>query len=87
LVGAWPRINIKCDKNCYRDTRTRDIRFGKQSFAEWQKAGKDVHSVIADPGFTDPGNFDFRVKSLSVAGKIGFVPYDYFQAGVYGSDV
>lgn len=34
----------------------------------------------------DPENFDFRLKSLSVARKIGFVPFDYSQAGVYGSD-
>lgn len=86
LVSAWPQVNIKSDKNCYWDARTHDIRFGKQSFAEWQKAGKDIHSIIADPGFIDPENFDFRLKILSVARKIGFVPFDYSQAGVYGSD-
>jgi len=79
-------IHGTSDKNCYWDTRTRDIRFGKLSFAEWQKSGKDLHSIIADPGFTDPENFDFRLKRLSVARKIGFVPFDYSRAGVYGSD-
>jgi len=86
LTSQWDKINIKSDRNCYWDTRTLDIRFGKQSFAEWQKTGKDVHSVIADPGFVNPEKFDFRLKNQSIAGKIGFVPFNYSQAGVYGSE-
>jgi len=85
-VNNWHKFNLISDYNCYWDTRTRDIRFGDKSFSEWQKSGKDVHSLIADPGFIDPVRFDFRFKSLSVAKKIKFVPFDYSQAGVYGSD-
>ena len=36
--------------------------------------------------FTDPGNFNFNLKNLKVAKKINFKPFDYSQAGVYGSD-
>jgi hypothetical protein len=86
LVNNWSEFNLKSDYNCYWDTRTTDIRFKDRSFADWQKAGKDPHSVIADPHFVNPAAFDFHFKSLSVAKKIKFIPFDYSQAGVYGSD-
>lgn len=86
LASNWGKINLLSDKNCYWDTRTTDIRFDDKSFKEWQKSGKDLHSVIADPGFIDPENFDFRFRKNSVARKISFIPFDYSQAGVYGSD-
>jgi hypothetical protein len=86
LSNNWKKIDIITDNNCYWDTRTKDIRFSEQSFADWQKSGKDVHSVIADPLFVDPAGFDFHFKKVSVAKKIKFVPFDYSRAGVYGSD-
>ena len=86
LVSNWRKINLISDKNCYWDTRTKDIRFDDKSFSEWQKTGKDLHSIIADPGFDDPENFDFRLEKTSVTKKIGFVPFDFSLAGVYGSD-
>jgi hypothetical protein len=86
LGGKWDQFNIKSDSNCYWDTRSRDIWFSNETFKEWQKTGKDVHSVIADPGFSDPLNHDFRLKETNIAKKIGFVPFDYSQAGVYGCD-
>lgn len=86
IVNNWHKFNLLTDYNCYWDTRTEDIRFGDKSFTEWQKTGKDLHSVIADPLFADPLNFDFRFKNLSVAKKIKFSPFDYSQAGVYGSE-
>jgi len=86
LSNNWKKINIITDNNCYWDTRTKDIRFSEQTFADWQKSGKDVHSVIADPLFVNAAAFDFHLKNLSVAKKIKFVPFDYSRAGVYGSD-
>jgi len=86
LTSNWHKFNLLSDYNCYWDTRTTDIRFADKSFIEWQKSGKDTHSVIADPMFTDPGNFKFNLKNLKVAKKINFKPFDYSQAGVYGSD-
>jgi hypothetical protein len=56
-------------------------------FSAWQKLGRDLHSVVADPLFKDPINLDFHFKSLKVAKKIGFVPFDYSRAGVYGEEV
>jgi hypothetical protein len=84
LSSNWNKFNLLSDNNCYWDTRTKDVTFGKQSFSEWQKSGKDVHSVIADPLFINPKESDFHFKKLSVAKKIGFKPFDYTKAGVYG---
>jgi parallel beta-helix repeat protein len=85
LSSNWHNFNLLSDYNCYWDTRTTDIKFADKSFAEWQKTGKDLHSVVADPMFVNPAGFDFRFKNLSVARKIRFIPFDYAQAGVYGS--
>ncbi|MRX65383.1 right-handed parallel beta-helix repeat-containing protein [Maribacter luteus] len=85
LSSRWGKFNIHTDKNCYWDTRTKYIRFGKLGFKEWQASGKDRNSIIADPDFVDPQNFDFRIRNKVVMRKIGFKPFDYTKAGVYGS--
>ena len=87
LSSNWNKFNLLTDYNCYWDTRTKDIRFASQSFSDWQKSGKDVHSIIADPHFVNPSAFDFHFKILSVAKKIRFVQFDYSKAGVYGSEI
>ncbi|MDO5308974.1 MAG: right-handed parallel beta-helix repeat-containing protein [Planctomycetia bacterium] len=62
---------------------TSDATFGGLSHEEWVKTtGKDVNGIVADPLFVDPDANDFRLKSGSPAQKIGFVPFDYTQAGV-----
>jgi parallel beta-helix repeat protein len=84
LSSNWDKINIHSDKNCFWDTRTGDVRFKKLSFADWQKAGKDVHSIIADPKFANPAVNDFRITNKAVLRKTGFKEFDYAKAGVYG---
>ena len=86
LSSNWGKINLQTDNNCYWNTRSTAIHFGKLTFTEWKKSGKDVHSVIADPGFVNPLAFDFRIKNKAVTRKIKFKEFDYSQAGVYGSD-
>jgi hypothetical protein len=81
----WNKFNLLSDYNCYWDTRTKNITFTDTSFTGWQKSGKDLHSIIADPLFVDPALYDFRCKKLSIAKKIKFIPFDYSKAGVYGS--
>ena len=84
LSSNWHKFNLLADYNCYFQPGAKDIKFAGQSFPEWQKAGKDVHSIIADPMFVNPDGFDFHFKKLSVAKKINFKPFDYSRAGVYG---
>lgn len=60
--------------------------FHGMNFSAWQKLGKDRHSMVADPLFKYPQNFDFHFKSLKVAKKIDFVPFDYSKAGVSGEE-
>jgi len=84
--SKWSSVNMYTDENCYWDAHIRTISFGKINFKEWQKEGKDVHSVIADPAFTDAGNFDFSFKNRKMINKIKFKPFDYNKAGVYGKE-
>lgn len=80
----WHLLNQSSDYNCYWDTRTKDVMFNDFSFSEWQAQGKDINSIIADPGFVNPQQFDFRFKRNNITRKIGFIPFDYTKAGVYG---
>lgn len=86
LSSNWDKINISTDNNCYWDTRTNDVRFKKMSFSEWQKSGRDVHSIIADPKFVNPAENNYRIENKSVLRKTGFKEFDYSKAGVYGTD-
>jgi hypothetical protein len=85
VTSRWSQVKINSDSNCYWDARTKDVRFDKLSFKEWQASGKDLRSVIADPEFVHPEGFDFRIENNALMKKIGFKPFDYSQAGIYGS--
>jgi len=85
LSSRWSQVKINSDKNCYWDARTKDLRFDKASFKEWQASGKDRNSVMANPEFFNPEGFDFRIKNKALMKKISFKPFDYAQAGVYGA--
>lgn len=86
LSSNWDKINFFSDRNCYIDLRGQEILFGAKTFSQWKKEGKDLHSVIADPGFKDAPGYDFHFKNNKIIRKIGFVPFDYTRAGVYGSE-
>lgn len=60
-----------------------EVRFGELTHDEWvNQTGKDVGGLVADPEFINPDANDFRLKSDSPATHMGFVPFDYSQAGV-----
>ncbi len=84
LGGPWDRVKVKVDQNCYFHAAGEPVKFMGRDLAEWQKLGYDQHSIIADPLFVDPEHNDYRLKPDSPALKIGFVPFDFSQAGVYG---
>ena len=57
------------------------VLFGDKTFAQWQAAGQDKDSLIADPLFVDPEKGDFRLQPGSPAAKIGFEPWDLTAVG------
>lgn len=58
-------------------------QFGKHTFKAWKKR-KEPYSVCTDPLFKDPLADDYSFTSLKAVRKIGFKPFDYTKAGVYG---
>jgi len=85
LAGPWTQVNINMDNNCYWNAAGSEVTFAGLSLDQWRQQHKhDLNSIIADPGFVDVKNLDFHLKPNSPALKIGFVPFDYTKAGVYG---
>jgi hypothetical protein len=84
LSGPWTRVKIEMDNNCYFNAAGGEYNFAGGDFAKWQTTGHDKNSIIADPGFVDPANNDFRLNPDSPALKIGFKPFDFSKVGVYG---
>jgi len=83
--GYWLDTNVIVEANIYWQAGGEKISFAGKSFEEWKKTGKDTRSLIADPLFVDPEKNDFRLRPNSPAIALGFKPFDYSQAGVYGS--
>jgi hypothetical protein len=84
LSGRWKQINIKMDKNCYWNAAGKEIKPAGMSLEQWRQLGRDKNSIIADPLFADPENYDFTLSPNSPALKLGFKPFDYSKTGVYG---
>jgi hypothetical protein len=84
LASNWKDKNVKLDHNLYWNASGEPVDFSGMTLAEWQATGKDAGSLVADPKFVDPEHADFRLKPGSPAASIGFKPFDYNQAGVYG---
>jgi hypothetical protein len=77
--------NVVFDHNLYWNA-SGPVDFNGLTLDQWQKlpGGKGEGSIVADPMFVDPAAGDFHLKPGSPAPKIGFKPFDYTQAGVYG---
>jgi hypothetical protein len=75
---------VAIDHNLYWHAGGGPIDFAGKTFAEWQVSGKDAGSIIADPLFSDPASGDFRLSEDSPASTIGFQPFDFSKAGIYG---
>ena len=85
LAGPWTKVTINMDNNCYWNAAGQPVTFAGLSLDQWrEQKGHDKNSIVADPGFVDPKNHDFHLKPNSPALKIGFEPFDYTKAGVYG---
>jgi hypothetical protein len=72
------------DRNCYW-SEAGPPDFDGRTFREWQQTGRDANSIVADPGFVDAANGDFRLKPDSPALELGFQPIDLERVGLQGS--
>ena len=87
LGGGWSNDNFTLQSNCYWDATGKPPVFpGNRTFAEWQAAGHDAGSIVADPKFVAPAKFDFRLQPDSPALKLGFKPIDPSNIGLVGPD-
>ena len=82
--GSWKDTNVVLSHNLYWDTTGQPPQFERLDLAAWQKLGKDPGSLVADPLLADPQHGDFHLRPGSPASKIGFKPFDWTRAGVYG---
>jgi hypothetical protein len=88
---TWRRDVIsECDFNLYWQKDDLDIAKKKEDITpegnliQWQAAGFDLNSLIADPLFVAPEKNDFRLKSNSPAFKLGFHKIPVEQIGLKG---
>jgi parallel beta-helix repeat protein len=82
LGGNWKDDKYRMDNNLYWQAKGAPFDFAGFPFADWQKRGQDVHSIIADPLFVDPYNGNFSLKPDSPAFKLGFKPIDTSTVGI-----
>lgn len=91
LLGTnWVEGKFTMRNNLYYDKRGSDISFAGKSFSEWQSSGHDQGSIVADPDFVNPSNFDFRLRRESPALRMGFHSVDMTTVGptqAAGADV
>jgi len=83
LSGPWLKSNVEMNNNTYWSSKT-DFDFAGKTLEQWQATGRDINSVIADPEFVAPENYDFHLKDYSPAISSGFKRFEYSKAGVYG---
>jgi len=69
------------DRNIYWNASGNPVLFANKSFSEWQAAGQDKNSIIADPMFVDSAKGDFTLRLDSPAAQIGFEPWDMSAVG------
>ncbi len=84
LQGPWDRVRHVSRNNCFWHAKDAPIDFAGNTLEEWQAEGREEGSIIADPGFADPDQYDFRLAEDSSALNIGFKPFDPSRAGVIG---
>ena len=84
LQGPWTKIRLHMRRNCYWNVEGGTVDFAGLSLDAWRRLGRGEGSIMADPLFVDPKGRDFRLKPGSPALGVGFKPFDFSRAGVYG---
>jgi hypothetical protein len=80
LSGNWTR-GVTLGQNLFYDVARQSDAVNGLTPAT---SGEGPLSLVADPRFRNPAERDFRLPQDSPAYRIGFVPFDAAQAGVYG---
>lgn len=73
--GRWGDENVRVRRNLYWRPGG-EVDFGK--------ADQSDESIVADPRFVAPKEDDFRFLDTEAIERIGFQPFDWSKAGVYG---
>ena len=81
LAGDWSKLNVAFDGNTYWRTDGGEIRFGNRTWEQWQQAGMDAHSKIAEPHFAKPAAGDFQLSPDSESALAGFKSFDLSTVG------
>ncbi len=84
LHGRWSKVKHDSSNNCYFDASGKPVTFEGKTLQEWQAAGHETGSIIADPKFADAENFDFTLAEDTPVTKLGFQPFKTDDVGVYG---
>jgi hypothetical protein len=83
-AGSINDDKVKFASNLYFNASGKPVDFQGLTLAQRQAKGWDQGSLVADPQFVAPANGDFHLQPGSPAAKIGFKPFDYSRAGLYG---
>lgn len=86
LTSTWRGDRFRMKNNIYHKISGEPVTFSGDSLSAWQQRGHDLGSSVADPRFVDPENYNFHLQAESPALDIGFKPFDYSLAGVYGDE-
>jgi hypothetical protein len=81
--GAWGDKNVVVRNNIFWNASGAPDAAAKVA-DQLKKQNKAEGNEVADPKFVDAARYDFRLKDDSPALKLGFKPFDYTKAGVYG---
>jgi hypothetical protein len=73
------------DHNLYWDVRGEPVTFANRTLDAWRQEGHDVGSIIADPLFVAPGDYDFRLRTHSPVLGLGFRRIDMRTIGPRGT--
>lgn len=69
-------IKLRFEKNLYFCVGEGELRFDDMTFEEWQELGIETDSVVADPLFRNPDEYDFTLAPTSPAFPLGFIPFE-----------
>ena len=94
LVYEWTdEIVAQADRNAFFCTQgsghtVRETKLGMSAevneycFAQWQKMGYNVGSIVRDPAFVDPAHDNYHLRPDSPAIQLGFVSIDFSEIGI-----